>query len=193
MPFEFTQTQCFFVVALAFMIVGFQRGWRRELISLVFVLLAAFLIQPTSSGGFLAFIEQRLPGAITFLITGQSNAAPSQAVTQQAIALGAWGPLLGFAIAMALGYYVGNKAFPAKPAAPAERIIGVIPAVVSAAVVLVYLGAFIPGRTVNLKVSAPDPGQYVAIIFIIALGAAIVALIAARARKPAGGGGPVKK
>jgi hypothetical protein len=99
--------------------------------------------------------------------------------------------LLIFAGVVVLGYFVGNRVFP-KPATPPERIIGIIPGVLSGAFILWYLEGFIQNATGNatlpLNFADADPGKYVPIIFVIGILALVVAVIAARAKKA-----PVKK
>ena len=58
--------QCFFITMLVFIVVGFSRGWRREVMSLVFVLLAVVLIHPDTSDALNGFLA-RLGNFITFL------------------------------------------------------------------------------------------------------------------------------
>ncbi|MBV9231410.1 MAG: hypothetical protein JOZ18_19020 [Chloroflexi bacterium] len=180
----FTEQQCFFVVMLAFIVIGFQRGWRRELVTLVFVLLGVFLVRQDTGRTFAQFLA-RLPGTITFFMTGTPQPGVAGPATSP---LGPWGSLLLFAIVMGVGYFVGNKAFPAKPATPQERFIGIVPAVISGAFVLAYLDSFLPkdasGRSaLVVNVQSPDPGNYVPVIFVIAVVAVVIALIAARAKK----------
>jgi drug/metabolite transporter (DMT)-like permease len=183
----FTDQQCFFVAIFVFIILGFQRGWRRELISLVFILLGVFLV---NSGNFktVSSFLTRIPNMIGFLITGSQTSA-NPVIQPVANVLGPWGPLLLFAAIVVVGYLVGNKAFP-KPATPSDRFLGIIPAIISGAFVLVYLGSFFPkdatGHTVfSVAVQSPDPANYISVIIVIAIVAVVVALIAARAKKPA--------
>ena len=164
----------FVIAILAFMILGFQRGWRREVISLVFVLLATFLVNVKTSD-FVGSFLSHIPGAITILLGG----TPSQAPAQGPLITG-WVPsLLIFAGVVILGYF--------KPATPPERIIGIIPGVLSGAFILWYLEGFIQAATGNptipLNFADSDPGKYVPIIFVIGILALVVAVIAARAKK----------
>lgn len=186
MSLPFTDQQCFFIAILAFAVAGFQRGWRRELVSLVFVLLAVFLVRPDSSKSFALFLA-RLPGTFAFLITGKQQPAVSPPDNGF---LGPLGSLLLFAVIVAIGYFVGNKAFPAKPGTTHERFIGIVPAIVSGAFVLAFLSNFFPKNPAGqsqfmIAVQPPDPSNYVPAIFVIAVVAVIVALIAARTKKTA--------
>jgi hypothetical protein len=194
MSLPFNEQQCFFFAILVFVFVGFQRGWRRELISLVAVLLAVFLVRPDTGQVFLGFLS-RLVGSIVYIFNPQGAATTSSTLVQPATPLlgGPLGALLIFAGLMALGYFVGNKAFP-KPTTPHERFIGIVPGVVSGAFVLAFLRNFLTNGgtnsqgSVSIAVAPPDPASYVSIIFVIAIIAVVIALITARARKA-----PVKK
>ncbi|GCE27046.1 hypothetical protein KDA_25300 [Dictyobacter alpinus] len=179
MSLPFTEQQCFFVAILVFVVVGFQRGWRRELVSLVFILLASFLVHQDTSNAVGSFIN-RLPAVI-----GYAAGASQQPQTSLATGFlgGPFWSLIIFAALVALGYYVGNKAFP-RPFTPQERFIGIVPAVIAGAFVLGYLSNYFrttAGRsTVSVDVQSPDPLNYVAIIFLIAIIAITVAVIASR-------------
>src|SRR5579859_6327655 len=188
MSLPFSESQCFFVAMLVFVVVGFQRGWRKELVSLVFVLLAVFLVRPDSGKVFLDFVA-RLVGSIVYIFNPQSAPQTNSIVTPASSYFGGpLGALLIFAGVMALGYFVGNKAFPGKPAATHDRFIGIVPALVSGAFVLAFLRNFLSSggnaqSSVTVAVSSPDPGSYIPTIFVVAIVALVVALIAARAKK----------
>ncbi|HEU5230571.1 MAG TPA: hypothetical protein VFU49_22305 [Ktedonobacteraceae bacterium] len=184
MSLPFTDQQCFFVAILVFAVVGFQRGWRREMVSLVFVLMAVFLVRPDSSKSFGQAVS-RLPGTFSFLVTGTAQSGPANAGGVNL--LGPLGSLLIFVAIAAVGYLVGNKAF-GKPTTPQERIIGIVPAIVSGAFVLAFLSNFFPknpaGQSLfTVAIQPPDPGNYLPVIFLIAVTALVVALIAARTKK----------
>ncbi len=186
----FTDSQCFFVAILVFIIVGFQRGWRRELITLVFVLLAVILIRPDSNGGFLTGLFARIPAMFDYLFSGSTRTGATGTAVSNNF-LGPWGTLLVFAIVVAIGYVVGNRVFP-KPTTPTERFIGIVPSVISGAFILYYLttGNFFAKNTAgqsffSVVVQPPDPTNYMPIIFVIAVVAVVVGLIAGRAKKSA--------
>jgi hypothetical protein len=171
----------FIIAILIGLVLGFQRGWRREIISLVFVLLATFLVNVKTSD-FIGSFLSHIPPAITTLLGGTASPTPSQGPL-----ITGWVPsLLIFAGVIVLGYFVGNKVFP-KPATPPERIIGIIPGILSGAFVLWYLEGFLQSATGNstlpLNFADADPGKYVPIIFVIGVLALVVAVIAARAKK----------
>lgn len=179
--------QCFYVVIFVFLVGGFYRGWKRETISLIFILLGAFLVRPNSNQDFGQYI-QRVPQIFSYLFTGKVSPTPA---TTSGLNFGPLGTLLVFALIVALGYVIGNRAFP-KPATPAERFIGIVPALISGAAVLYYVdtsGFFVRNAqgqaSISTVVMLPDPSQYVPIIITIAIIALIIALIASRTRKSA--------
>ena len=97
----FTDQQCFVVAIVVFIILGFQRGWRRELISLVFILLAVFLVTPGNFKTVGTFLT-RIPNMIGFLITGSQTSA-NPVIQPVSNVLGSWGPLLLFVIIAVVG------------------------------------------------------------------------------------------
>ena len=186
----FTAQQCFFVAILVFIVVGFQRGWRRELVTLVFVLLAVLLIRPGSGGGFIGELFARIPAVFGYIATGSTNTTAT-ASTATSNFLGPWGTLLAFALVVAIGYVVGQRAFP-KPTTPTERFLGIVPSVISGAFILGYLtsGNFFAknqqGQSFfSIVVQPPDPTNFVPVIFAIAIIAVVIGLIAGRAKKSA--------
>ncbi len=184
----FTDSECFFVAVLAFAVMGFYRGWKKEVLSLLFILLAVFLVRPGSSGGFTDMIA-RLPSSISYLLSG--TVPPASPTSPSVPFLGPIGPLLAFLLIAALGYYLGEKAFQ-KPTTPTERILGILPAVAAAALFLVFLNTSnffakdAQGHQVfTVSLQSPDPGQFVPILLVISILVVIVGLIATRAKKAA--------
>lgn len=178
-----TDQQCFLIALLAFVVIGFIRGWRRELVSLVFVLLAVFFIRANTSTSFGDFLN-RVPSTFGYLF-GSPQATPTGISTSPGAMAPFWS-LVIFAGVVMLGYYVGNKAFP-KPNTSHERFIGIVPAVIAGAFIMGYLSNFFVQQNgqprLMVAVPAPDPANYVPIILVIAIVAVVVALIASRTRK----------
>lgn len=180
-----TAQQCFFIAIFAFVIAGFYRGWKREVISLAFILVAVIVVR-ASSGSAFGQLLMRIVGAIGGIISGTSSASSTPATPS--FFQTPWATLLVFALVVALGYLVGNKVFP-RPATPTERFFGIVPALISGAFVLYYLesSTLFPtsqGQVViSENVPLPNPADYVGIIVIIAIIAAVIALVASRAKK----------
>jgi hypothetical protein len=171
---------CFFLAILVFIVIGFQRGWQRELISLLAVLLASALIRPNTSdilGTFLSRI-----GAFFAFITGSEPAT-----TEPVPVIGGpiWSLIL-FTALVAVGYFVGNRVFKA-PTNSTDRFIGVIPAVLSGAFILGYLNYYLGDtagqQSVTWDLASTDPAKFVPVIFMIGILAVVVAVIAARIKK----------
>ena len=93
---------------------------------------------------------------------------------------------------MALGYIIGNRAFP-KAVTPADRFLGVIPAVVTGYALITYVtNVFAKSPLITIGVNTPSQsliGNYLLIIFMVAVVAVIAGLIAANAKKGGGAGG----
>ena len=186
MTLPFTPQECFFAAIIVFAIVGIQRGWRREIITLAFALGGlVFLLLFNLGQGIADFIFLRIPVIIADIL-GQPTAhttAPSTSVVQLTT-------IITFFVVLALGYLVGNKAMPG-PKAPAERILGVIPAIITGFVVIFFVNHFFStnqnGTSLfTLAVETPNPNNYIVAIFVIAVIAVIVGLIAASAKKSGG-------
>lgn len=186
-----TAPQCFFITILVFAIVGFQRGWRREIISLAFTLAAVLFLYLGGGTGLANFFFVRLPIILQDIIAPNPSASkvPPQGPSQTDIF---FATILAFVVVVAAGYLVGNKAFP-KPSAPAERFLGVVPAIITGYALLTYL-VFVFAKSPLLTVGVNTPsqsliGNYVLVIFLIGIVAAVIGLISASAKK----GGGAKK
>jgi hypothetical protein len=91
---------------------------------------------------------------------------------------------------VALGYIIGNKAFP-KATTPADRFLGVIPAIVTGYALITYItNVFAKSPLITIGVNTPSQslvGNYLLIIFVVAVVAVIAGLIAANAKKSGAG------
>jgi hypothetical protein len=184
MVLPLTSQQCFMVTIFVFIFAGFMRGWRREVMSLVFILLAIFLVHPDTSDALNGFFA-RLGNFIAYLGgSGQLNAPPSS--PGLSFLGGPFWSLVIFVLIVAVGYYVGNRVFPA-PTTHHERFIGVIPAIIAGAFVLFYMSDYIKATggsaNVQVQVAPPEPSSFVPTIFVLALIALVVGLIASRFKK----------
>ncbi len=184
MVWQLTAPQCFFLAIIAFGVFGFQRGWRREIISLAFIL-TGILFLVFGSLGVAQFVFVNLPRAAQALLTGTAATQPATTISASdprlAISTG-----LVFVLFIILGYMVSRRVAP-KPAGTAERIWGVVPAVISGYAILTFItNAF--GKTSLFTVNVNTPNQnlissYLLVIFIVVIVAIIVALVAASSKK----------
>lgn len=187
MVWQLTAPQVFFIVIIAFGLLGIYRGWRREIISLVFIL-GGVLFLVLARAGLPQFVFVNLPRAINTLLTG---AAP----TQPAAKISATDPRSTLTIAVfflafvVIGYLVSIKAAH-KASTPAEHILGVIPGIVAGYAILTFLTNAL-GQTSLFAVDVSTPSQnlissYLLVIFIVAVVAIVAGLIAASGKKKGG-------
>lgn len=189
MSLTLTAPQCFFLVILAFAVVGFQRGWKRELVSLGFSLVGVLFLYLGGGNGLAQFLFLRLP-IIAQIVVGGSNtnsqggAVPSGDVLATTI--------ITFIVIIGAGYLVGNKAFP-RATAPAERLMGILPAIVSGYFLMLYVtNVLSKSQLITFGVSTPKQdtiGSYMLIIVVVAVVIIVAALVATSAKKSSGGGG----
>ncbi|HLG76187.1 MAG TPA: hypothetical protein VKX46_07215 [Ktedonobacteraceae bacterium] len=186
-----TAPQCFFLVILIFAVVGFQRGWKRELVSLGFSLGAILFLYLGGGGGLAQFIFVRLP-VIAQIAVNNSGSTPHATTTVVSSGQVLITTIVAFVVIIGAGYLIGNKAFP-KPTQPAERLLGILPAVISGYFIMLYVtNVLTKASAITLGVSTPSQGtigNYMLIIFIVAVVVVVAALIATNAKKSSGGGG----
>lgn len=187
MTFSLAAPQCFFIVILAFAVVGFQRGWRRELVSLGFSLGAILFLYLNGGKGLADFLFVRLPVIAQIIAGNNATHTTTNTVSATNVLITT---VATFILVVAAGYLVGNKAFP-RPNAPQERLLGILPAIVSGYFIMLYVTNLLSNSSlITFAVNTPGQSQlgtYVLIIFVIAVVVILAALIASSAKKPSGG------
>jgi hypothetical protein len=187
MTFQLTAPQCFFLVILAFAVIGFQRGWKRELVSLGFSLGAVLFLYLGGGNGLAQFLFLRLPVIAQIVVGGQSSSPSSGSVTTNDVLIVT---IVTFIVIIGAGYLIGNKAFP-RPNTPAERLLGILPAIVTGYFLMLYVtNVLAKASLVTFGVSTPKQdvvGSYMLIIVVAAVVIIVAALVATSARKPSGG------
>lgn len=192
MTWQLTPVECFFIAIIAFGVIGFQRGWRREIITLAFTL-TGILFLSLGSQALTEFVYVKLPRAFYTLTTGQPNPQPAAtiAASDPKVAITA---AIAFLVFIALGYIVSSRVAP-KPSGTPERIFGIIPGIVMGYAVLQFISAALNNSTlysVNVKpLTTNDIGNNWLLVFVIIVGVVILALISVNAKKR--GGTPSKK
>jgi hypothetical protein len=177
--------QCFFIIIFAFAVIGLMRGWRREIVSLAFTL-AAVLIVGLGGGALVAeALFVRLPLALQDPNNLHPPGPPSTLETD--IVTG-----LTLVTIIALGYIVGNKAFP-KPMLPAERIWGAIPAIIAGIAVYGMISRLTSlfNKSPAFTFAVPNPssdmiGNYLLLIFVVLIVLVIIGLVSSRSKKRGG-------
>ena len=186
MVWQLTAPQCFFLAIVAFGVIGFVRGWRREIISLAFTL-TGILFLIFGSLGLAQFVFINLPRATQALLSGTAptTAATTMTYSDPRVAVSTG---IAFIVFIALGYLVSQRVAP-KPGNTPERIWGVIPGVILGYALLNFVTAAF-GKTSLFTVDVNTPnqnliGSYLLVIFVVVVVAIIIALIAASAKKAA--------
>jgi hypothetical protein len=184
-----TAPQCFFIAILAFGVLGFYRGWRREVVSMAFSLAGVLFLYLGGGKSLAEFVFLRLPVILQVVSGGTSSSKPPPPPSDVNVLATT---IIAFVAIVALGYIIGNRAFP-KAVTPADRFLGVIPAVVTGYALITYVtNAFAKSPLITIGVNTPSQsliGNYLLIIFVVAVVAVIAGLIAANAKKDGGAGG----
>ncbi len=180
-----TSQQCFFIVILAFAVVGFQRGWKRELVSLGCSLGAILFLFLGGGNGMAHFLFVNMPVVLQVIVSPSATVVHSDTtvVPQSDVLLTT---VITFVVIIGAGYLIGNKAFP-KPTLPQERLLGILPAMVSGYFLMFYVTNVLGNKSL-LTIGANTPnqdqvGSSVFVVFLIALAVIIAALFAASAKK----------
>lgn len=186
-----TAPQCFFIAIIAFGVLGFYRGWRREVVSMAFSLAGVLFLYLGGGKSLADFVFERLP-VILQVVSGGTSTSSTKSPTPPSDVNVLATTIIAFVAIVALGYIIGNRAFP-KAVTPADRFLGVIPAVVTGYALITYVtNVFAKSPLITIGVNTPSQslvGNYLLIIFMVAVVAVIAGLIAANAKKGGGAGG----
>jgi TRAP-type C4-dicarboxylate transport system permease small subunit len=181
-----------FIVILVFAVIGFQRGWRRELVSLGFTLGILFILSLGGGKGIASFVFNTLPQAISVVLGNTRAQSPNVQIRDGEPNLVAV-EIITLAVAVALGYIIGNKAF-GKPNTPPERLLGILPSIVSGYALVFFVTTHLVNANTQptspvVGISAPTQdtvGSSLVIIVVIAVVVVVAALIASSAKKSPG-------
>jgi peptidoglycan/LPS O-acetylase OafA/YrhL len=187
MAWQLNATELFYIAIIAFGVIGFTRGWRREVVSLAFVLTGVLFLYLNGGEYIAKILFQYLPRIIGFVLTEKAPAKPpdpSKTVVEITT-------LITFIVIVFMGFAVGNRAFEG-PKTSADRILGIIPAVITGFAII--SSSIFVGNTLFTLAIEPiklnSVGNYMLVIFIIAVVALVLGLISASAKKS---GGAAKK
>ncbi|MEO8973472.1 MAG: CvpA family protein [Ktedonobacteraceae bacterium] len=180
--------QCFFLIVLVFAVAGFMRGWRREILSLAFIL-AAVLVIGIGGGQVVAqWIFVRIP--LAFQDPNNLQRPPSPNSTEIIIVT-----VLTFVAMIVIGYLIGNRVFP-KPTTPADRVWGLVLGIIAGLAIYFTISQITPvlskGSDIGLLVPSPNQsviGNSLLLIFVVLVVLVIVGLITSNVKKSGGGGG----
>jgi len=183
MSFILNSGQFYLIVIAIFAIVGFARGWRREVISMAFIVPTILFLYVGGGNGLAGFFLQRIPYGTNFLTAGAVGPktlppapGPNQVLVVSVIAL---------LVAIALGFLVGNRIKPT--GTPTERFLGIIPGLVEGIAIIAMIGhLFASNPQITVGTATPNPnnlGNGFLVIFLIAIAALIIGLLASRVGK----------
>lgn len=177
--------QCFFIVMLAFGLLGFIQGWRRAVILTAFTLAGVLFLSLKGGSGLADIIFVRLP------VLWQEFTNPGGSVTvpnsPSAITV-FYVTLFTFLAIVVAGYLIGQRAFDTKSSAgsPYSRLIGIIPGLVTGYFFITYLSGLFNSAVVSFGVSTPGQdilNSSLPVLFLVVVVVLILGLITTRVRK----------
>lgn len=184
MSFILNTVQFYAIVIAIFAISGFVRGWRRELISVAFIVPTVLFLYVGGGDGLAGFFLQNIPYGTNFLTggaVGPKTLPPAPGPNQVLVVA-----VITLIVAIVLGFLIGNRAF--KPTGtPTERFLGIIPGLVEGIAVVAMIGRlFASSPQITFGTQTPNPnnlGNGFLVIFLIAVAALIIGLLAGRVGK----------
>ena len=192
MSFLLTSQQCFVIAIIAFGLIGFIRGWRREVISLAFALTGVLFLLLNGGDALAQIIFVKVPVAMHDIFGTGSAGSPSPPSPATVLIV----TLITFVAIVLLGYYVGNKAFPGNTSngTPTARLLGILTGLLTGYFLITYLArTFATNPLITVGGGIPTQNvltNSIPLLFVVAVVVAIAGLIAARSKK---GGAPAKK
>lgn len=183
MSFILNSGQFYLIIIAVFGIIGFARGWRREVISMAFIIPTILFLYVGGGNGLAGFFLQRIPYGTNFLTGGALGPktlppppGPNQVLVVSVITL---------IVAIVLGFLVGNNIKPT--GTPTERFLGIIPGLVEGIAIVAIIGRlFASNPQITVGTATPNPnnlGNGFLVIFLIAVAALIIGLLAGRVGK----------
>src|SRR5215471_10382609 len=182
MSWQITEQGALFAISIiAFGWSGYRRGWKRETISLLFIVLGlVFLLM--DGGVYLARLLYQL--LLNVNLTNSELLASHQRFVLVT-------SVIAVAAIVAIGYAIARRMFP-KAAGP-DRTLGIIPGIIAGALVAAYVTYFLFPSTQTAQISSgtintdiiPNltANLTVVVIFIAALVVIVIGLAAVRPKK----------
>src|SRR5260370_37056077 len=136
MSFVLDSGRFYLIVLAIFAIIGFARGWRREVISMAFIVPTVLFLYVGGANGLASFFLQRIPYGTNFLASGAigPKTLPPAPGPNQILAVA----VITLIVAIVLGFLVSNRAF--KPTSTStERFLGIIPGLVEGVAIVALI------------------------------------------------------
>lgn len=179
-----TPQQCFVIAMVAFGLIGFWRGWKREVISLAFALTGVLFLLLNGGNAIAQIVFVKMPIVIhDIFATGPAPATTPPSPTAVLIVT-----LITFIGIVVLGYYIGNRAFPGgKSLTPGERLLGILPGLITGFFLITYISNIF-AKSPIITVGFGTPAEtlvttYVPLLIVVAIVVVVAGLIASRAKK----------
>jgi hypothetical protein len=178
-----SSVQCLVIGLFIFGLFGFLQGWRHGLVFMGFTLVAVLFLYIGGANGIAQIFFVRIPQTINLLTGGAigTSSPPPPSATEVLISA-----LIVLALAMLLGFLIGNRAFPSKPGSVStgDHFLGVIPGLVTGFAVVSYVShLFASNPSVSVGVTTPSPntlGNYIVVLILIVLAVLVIGLLTAR-------------
>ena len=185
MAFLFTQQQCFIIAIVAFGVIGFWRGWRREVISLAFALTGVLFLLLNGGDALAQLVFVKLPIVFHDLVSSSPMTAPPAPSPSAVLIV----TLVSFVLIVVAGYLIGNRAFPGgKTLQPADRLLGILPGLITGYFLITYISnTFAKSPLITVGLNTPSQNvvtNYVPLLIIVAIVVVVAGLVASRAKKP---------
>ena len=184
MSFLFTPQQCFIIAIAGFGLLGFWRGWRREVVSLAFALTGVLFLLLKGGAALTQLVFVKMPLVIHDVFSTGPGTTPSQPSSGDELIV----TLVTFVVIVVVGYLVGNRAFPGGKNLPAaERLLGILPGLITGYFLITYLSNIFSSHAITLGISTPSETvitNYVPLLIIVAIVVVVLGLIVSRAKKP---------
>ena len=185
MTWQFTVQDALFLLSfITFGIIGYQRGWQREVVSLLFIILGVGFLN-LNGGAYLAKLLYQFLEGKSISQNELLHSHPNVLIFVTVASL---------VVIITLGYILGSRRPKAKSGQ--ERTLGLIPGLITGAVIGAELTYFLlPSSaksvitTGTLQMNLNFLGNItVLLIFVIAVVAVVIGLMASRPKKSGGGG-----
>jgi hypothetical protein len=185
MSFILNSVQFYAIVIAIFAIIGFARGWRSEVISMAFIVPTVLFLYIGGANGLASFFLQRIPYGFNFFTSGAigPKTLPPPPGQNQVLAVA----VITLAVAIVVGFLVSNNKAFKSGGTPRERFLGIIPGMVEGVAIVAMIGRlFASNPQITVGTATPNPnnlGNGFLVIFLIAIAALIIGLLAGRVGK----------
>jgi hypothetical protein len=176
--------QCFIIAIIAFGLIGFWRGWKREVISLAFALTGVLFLLLNGGNALAQLVFVKMPIVIHDIFSSGPAPTTTKPDSGQVLIV----TLITFVGIVVLGYLIGNRAFPSKSLTPAERLLGVLPGLVTGYFLITYIAnTFANNPLITVGFGTPTQNlvaNSVPLLIVVAIVVVVAGLIASRSKKP---------